>query len=154
MAEQAFLTRHYDDNAKKPDRDPRGAFRTPGDAPAGVVGPLGPASFSLPAVERALADMDGGAPAPAPPALERKRTATAGRASLAAGPPRPGSAAGAGAPASPEPKTPASSQTQHEVLHNFFQSLLSKDRAGATAAVAKGAQAKSPSKSDATDAVE
>ncbi|EIW76376.1 hypothetical protein CONPUDRAFT_168928 [Coniophora puteana RWD-64-598 SS2] len=76
--EQAFLARHYDDNAKKPDRDPRGAFlRNPttsaaeaavngaaggtgAGAGAGIVGPLGNSSFSLPNVERALSEMEAG----------------------------------------------------------------------------------------------
>ena len=61
--EQAFLTKNYDENARRADRDPRGIFRTPTDASAapaaGLVGPLGASSFSLPTVERALAEMEG-----------------------------------------------------------------------------------------------
>jgi dynein light intermediate chain 1 len=137
MSEQVFLTKHYDENAKKSDRDPRGAFRTPGEAAAGVVGPLGSSSFSLPTVERALKEMDGATngPAVAAPVPERKRTTTAGRPPLgssASSSSRPGSTA------PPNPTSPGGGQPRNEVLHNFFQSLLtSKDRAGASAAVSK-----------------
>ncbi|KAJ7853861.1 hypothetical protein B0H13DRAFT_2579942 [Mycena leptocephala] len=58
--EQAFLAKNYDENAKKPDRDPRGAFRDPTDprAAAGLVGPLGGMpSFDLPTVDRVLSEM-------------------------------------------------------------------------------------------------
>jgi dynein light intermediate chain 1, cytosolic len=62
--EQAFLAKNYDENAKKPDRDPRGAFKNPsemaGSAAAGIVGPLGSSSFNLPNVERALKEMESG----------------------------------------------------------------------------------------------
>ena len=55
---------HYESNAKSSDRDPRQTFRTPADPSnvtgAGVVGPLGSSSFSLPTVERALVEMEGG----------------------------------------------------------------------------------------------
>ena len=62
MPEQTFLGRHYDENAKKSDRDPRGAFRNPADASAGIVGPLGSSSFSLPNVEKALSEMESSTP--------------------------------------------------------------------------------------------
>lgn len=153
IPEQAFLAKNYDENAKKPDRDPRGAFRNPADiggAAAGIVGPLGSSTFSLPNVERALSEMEvgiGGTPAPIanttdtnttrrPPTGRPVGTGTrpAGLATLGAStnvPPtgRP--------PASPTPivglPSPTGGQTQHEVLQNFFQSLLSsKDRAGAS----------------------
>ena len=119
--EQAFLAKNYDENARRADRDPRGIFRTPTDASAapaaGLVGPLGASSFSLPTVERALAEMEGG--------LGRR--------------------AGAGAPTSTSPVLgSAPSPTQHEVLQNFFKSLLNpKDRAASpsTSAVSPGAGA-------------
>lgn len=64
MPEPAFLAKNYDENAKKPDKDPRGIFRNPnelsGMAAAGIVGPMGSSSFNLPSVERALVDMEGG----------------------------------------------------------------------------------------------
>ena len=64
MPEQAFLAKNYDENAKKGDRDPRAAFRNqnemPGQIAAGIVGPMGSSSFSLPNVERALTEMEGG----------------------------------------------------------------------------------------------
>jgi len=120
--EQAFLSKNYDENARRADRDPRGIFRTPTDASApapGIVGPLGSSSFSLPTVERALAEMEG---------------ASAG-ATLGGGLRR------AGAPTSPTLGS-APSPTQHEVLQNFFKSLLNpKDRAASpgTSAVSPGA---------------
>ena len=81
------------------------------------MGPLGASSFSLPTVERALAEMEGG--------LGRR--------------------AGAGAPTSTSPVLgSAPSPTQHEVLQNFFKSLLNpKDRAASpsTSAVSPGAGA-------------
>lgn len=147
--EQAFLAKNYDENAKKPDRDPRGAFRNPADltaAAAGIVGPLGSSSFNLPNVERALTEMEvgiGGGPAAADPARRSTRNPAAPSG-------RPPGLAPVGtaptsvrSPASPAPAagspSPTGGQTQHEVLQNFFQSLLSsRDRAGAGAAAAGG----------------
>ncbi|KAG9317814.1 dynein light intermediate chain-domain-containing protein [Chiua virens] len=153
MAEQAFLAKHYDENSKKPDRDPRGAFRNPTDtATAGIVGPLGSSSFSLPNVEKALADMESGLGGSG--ALNASVNGDARR--LSRGSARPTSGLGAaGAAASTTGRTPTSpnlsasqsatgGQTQHEVLQNFFQSLLSsKDRAGAAAASRAAAAAPS-----------
>ncbi|KAF8261673.1 dynein 1 light intermediate chain [Lactarius quietus] len=120
--EQAFLSKNYDENARRADRDPRGIFRTPNDASApptaGLVGPLGSSSFSLPTVERALAEMEG----------------SSGGATLGLG-------RRSGAPTSPILGS-APSPTQHEVLQNFFKSLLNpKDRAASpgTSAVSPGA---------------
>ncbi|KAF8076732.1 dynein light intermediate chain-domain-containing protein [Lyophyllum atratum] len=146
--EQAFLAKNYDENAKKPDRDPRGAFRNPTDltgASAGIVGPLGSSSFSLPNVERALTEMEvgiGGGPGAGAASDPRRSTRNAGAPSG-----RPAGLAPVGTsapatgrpPASPTPASagspsPTAGQTQHEVLQNFFQSLLSsKDRTGAAA---------------------
>jgi dynein light intermediate chain 1 len=86
---------------------------------AGLVGPLGSSSFSLPTVERALAEMEGGSSG-----------TTLGIGKRAGAPTSPiiGSA--------PSP----TGQTQHEVLQNFFKSLLNtKDRA-----VSPGTSAVSP----------
>lgn len=61
--DQALLAKNYDENARHADRNPRGIFRTPTDASAapvaGLVDPLGASSFSLPTIERALAEMEG-----------------------------------------------------------------------------------------------
>lgn len=148
MAEQAFLAKHYDENSKKPDRDPRGAFRNPVEtATAGIVGPLGSSSFNLPNVEKALADMESGLGSGS--ALNASVNGDAARR-LSRGGARPtvGGAATSTtgrAPTSPTLNTSTSStggQTQHEVLQNFFQSLLSsKDRAGASAAASRAAAA-------------
>jgi len=101
-------------------------FRSPVDASAppaaGLVGPLGSSSFSLPTVERALAEMEGGSSG---------TTLGVGRRDGAPTSPIIGSA--------PSP----TGQTQHEVLQNFFKSLLNtKDRGGVspgTSAVSPGA---------------
>ncbi|KAJ6560463.1 dynein light intermediate chain-domain-containing protein [Mycena capillaripes] len=146
--EQAFLAKNYDENAKKPDRDPRGAFRDPADAmrgAAGLVGPLGGMpSFDLPTVDRVLSEMEigiggsanggsAGSGAGAPRAPTRRPAVLA---PTATSPRQPGAPAPVGVPS----PTVAGNPTQHEVLQNFFQSLLSsKDRAGAGAgAAAKG----------------
>lgn len=148
MAEQAFLAKHYDENSKKPDRDPRGAFRNPAEtATAGIVGPLGSSSFSLPNVEKALAEMETGLGGGS--ALNASVNGDAARR-LSRGGARPTSGLSAvggtgasttGRTASPTLSSSPSStggQTQHEVLQNFFQSLLSsKDRAGASAAASR-----------------
>ncbi|KAI9457300.1 dynein light intermediate chain-domain-containing protein [Russula earlei] len=129
--EQAFLAKNYDENTRRADRDPRGMFRSPVDtsAPptAGLVGPLGSTSFSLPTVERALAEMEGGS------------TGT----TLGVG---MGFSKRAGAPTSPIIGSAPSptGQTQHEVLQNFFKSLLNtKDRGAgpSSSAVSPGATA-------------
>jgi len=149
-----FLAKNYDENSKKPNQDPRSAFRNPTEnAAAGIVGPLGSSSFNLPTVERALTEMEAGvgggagaaganlgASASGTSAADRRLSrgarpvsstlSTAGGPTAAAGthlrPPI--------SPTVPSPN-PAGGQTQHEVLQNFFQSLLSsKDRAGASAA--------------------
>lgn len=153
MAEQAFLAKHYDENSKKPDRDPRGAFRNPTEtATAGIVGPLGSSSFSLPTVEKALAEMETGLGGSS--GLSASVNGDASRR-LSRGSARPtsGLSAVGGAGGSTAGRPPASStlstsqsstggQTQHEVLQNFFQSLLSsKDRAGASAAASRAAGA-------------
>lgn len=155
MAEQAFLAKHYDENAKKPDRDPRGAFRNPTEsATAGIVGPMGSSSFSLPNVERALSEMEasmGGSSS-----LSASVNGDATR-KLSRGGTRPTSGLSVGAPgASTVGRTSTSptlgtstnatgGQTQHEVLQNFFQSLLSsKDRAGQSAAASRTAATQSP----------
>jgi len=67
--EQAFLQQHYETLAKDPTRDPRATFKQPVGAEerfggatgaSGVVGPMGSSSFSLPSVEKALVEMEGG----------------------------------------------------------------------------------------------
>ncbi|KAF5321922.1 hypothetical protein D9619_000568 [Psilocybe cf. subviscida] len=158
IPEQTFLARHYDENAKKSDRDPRGAFRNPQDysgPTAGVVGPMGSSTFSLPNVERALSEMESGmgasATSMAPPVgrLPSGRPAsTSSRPGLSTmgSSTSPTLISGARSPISPAGAASATSpggagQTQHEVLQNFFQSLLStKDRA--TSASARNSPAK------------
>jgi dynein light intermediate chain 1 len=153
--EQAFLAKNYDENSKKSDRDPRGPFRNPADlagASAGIVGPLGSSSFDLPNVVRALSEMEtgiGGPPAISAEGAPRRapavRTAASGRptglSTLGTSGMSPTHGAGrtptSPAPATSTPSPTTGGQTQHEVLQNFFQSLLSsKDRPGASAAAA------------------
>ncbi|KAI0252051.1 hypothetical protein BJV78DRAFT_1361192 [Lactifluus subvellereus] len=123
IEKQTFLAKNYDENARRADRDPRGIFRSPADpsAPpaAGLVGPLGSSSFSVPMVERALAEMESGG---------------SGATTLNVG---TGLGKRGGAPS-------PTGQTQHEVLQNFFKSLLNtKDRAPSpgASAVSPGAAA-------------
>lgn len=146
MPEQAFLAKNYDENSKKGDRDPRGAFRNPQDfagAAAGIVGPLGTSSFSLPSVERALTEMEsgmGGGGMTMNLGDAASRRLAAGRANTTVGRPgglpsiSPTNISAARTPVSPggtSATSPGGGSSQHEVLHNFFQSLLStKDRGG------------------------
>ncbi|KAI6034907.1 dynein light intermediate chain-domain-containing protein [Pisolithus orientalis] len=122
-------------------------------ATAGIVGPMGSSSFSLPNVERALSEMEarmGGSSA-----LSASVNGDSAR-KLSRGT-RPTSGLSVGAPgASTVGRTSTSptlgtstnatgGQTQHEVLQNFFQSLLSsKDRAGQSAAASRTAATQSP----------
>ncbi|KAF5363392.1 hypothetical protein D9756_000241 [Leucocoprinus leucothites] len=142
MPEQTFLLKHYDENSKKADRDPRASFRNPTDlttgAPTGIVGPLGSSSFSMPNVERVLNEMENSnilPPNPVNPAADPRKfpNRPPGRsAGLGALNVPTNVAPGARAPSSSNPgssTSPTGPQPQHEVLHNFFQSLLSS-RAG------------------------
>ncbi|KAI6166245.1 dynein light intermediate chain-domain-containing protein [Pisolithus thermaeus] len=155
MAEQAFLAKHYDENAKKPDRDPRGAFRNPAEsATAGIVGPMGSSSFSLPNVERALSEMEAsmggssslGASVNGDTTRKLSRGGTRPTSGLSVG--APGASTAGRTSTSPTLGTSTNAtggQTQHEVLQNFFQSLLSsKDRAGQSAAASRTAATQSP----------
>ncbi|KAI0796973.1 DLIC-domain-containing protein [Abortiporus biennis] len=143
--EQVFLAKNYDENSRRADRDPRGAFRNPTEtAAAGIVGPMGSSSFNLPNVEKALTEMEGG-PSPLSASVSsdggrKSGSRTTGRPTSGLSVPGiPGGAPGRSPVTSPTmPGTPSPSSggpTQHEVLQNFFQSLLSsKDRPGASAA--------------------
>ena len=109
---------------------------------AGIVGPLGSSSFSLPNVERALSEMESGmgpagASAAAGSRIGQRPPAVSARSGGLGGASPPTSAGRV--PTSPTPglgaTSPATGQSQHEVLQNFFQSLLNtKDRTGATPA--------------------
>ena len=169
MPEQTFLGKHYDENAKKSDRDPRGAFRNPADAAAGIVGPLGSSSFSLPNVERALSEMESSTPpiqaagptggAAANPTTAGGRLAGTRPAALSGRSTSglPPAAAGL-PPTSRTPTSPSSSQgaaaaaggqSQHQVLQDFFQSLLNtKGSAGTPRKATNGAAAANGSAED------
>ncbi|KAI0311026.1 dynein light intermediate chain-domain-containing protein [Amylostereum chailletii] len=148
--EQAFLAKNYDENSRRADKDPRGIFRQQNETPsAGIVGPLGIPSLAMPNVEKALTEMEGGLNFSSSLLGAKRPTASVGGRG---GPPASLSASagpgGSRVPASPPlpggSPSPTGGQSQHEVLQNFFQSLLSsKDRAGASAAAAR-ASAKSP----------
>jgi len=134
MPEQAFLAKHYDENAKKPDS--RTSSGNPADL-AGVVGPLQSISFSLPNVDRALSDMETGIGAPVASSTTNADGRRLGPRSSNAGPRPAGLGASISRPAtatSPIASPSPTGQSQHEVLQNFFQSLLTnKDRAAASA---------------------
>lgn len=112
---------------------------------AGVGGSVGPAGANLNASVSGTTAADRRFSRGARPAASALSTA---------GAPASNSGLSARAPASPtaNSSSPTGGQTQHEVLQNFFQSLLSsKDRAGASAA----AQPKtSPPKTNGTGAEE
>ncbi|TCD69233.1 hypothetical protein EIP91_008336 [Steccherinum ochraceum] len=164
--EQVFLAKNYDENARRTDRDPRGAFKNPVEtSAAGIVGPMGSSSFNLPNVEKALTDMESGFSMSSSTNLgasvngDPSRKASGRSAGRPAGNltvPGPGGVPGRSPVASPTLSTtpsPTSGQTQHEVLQNFFQSLLSsKDRPGASTSVrTSGSGPPKPGSGDATD---
>ncbi|KAG8697032.1 hypothetical protein FRC08_006777 [Ceratobasidium sp. 394] len=128
--EQSFLAKHHETLQKDPNRDPRAQFRpdaatTQAVVGTGVVGPMGSSSFSLPSVEKAMMDMDGddvGA------RLARMAGGNTRRIQL---PPAltgaPTLTTPAGAP-SRQNSAGAPQQNEHQVLQNFFQSLLNTRR--------------------------
>ncbi|KZW04365.1 hypothetical protein EXIGLDRAFT_786391 [Exidia glandulosa HHB12029] len=142
--EQGFLAKHYETLSRDPERDPRATFRhAAATGPTGVVGPMGPSSFNLPNVERALVEMESTNEAPATGTGSRNRPANAptrrtqqtdGRNPLAQV--LPGTAGRAGGPASPisatRPAGDLGGPQTHEVLQNFFQSLLVNKNRGST----------------------
>ena len=134
MPEQAFLAKHYDENARKPD-----ARTSSGNAAdlAGVVGPLQSSSFNLPNVDRALSDMETGIGVAAPPISSNAEARRLGPRTSAAAPRPAGLGASISRPttaSSPISSPSPTGQSQHEVLQNFFQSLLTnKDRSAASA---------------------
>ncbi|KZT05638.1 uncharacterized protein LAESUDRAFT_714862 [Laetiporus sulphureus 93-53] len=159
IPEQTFLAKNYDENSKKPDRDPRGAFRNPSEnAGAGVVGPMGSSSFSMPHVERALTEMEGGAIAGAPnlasasssgEATRKTSGRSSGRTSSSTLTAPLASLASRSAASSPAVASPgAGGQTQHEVLQNFFQSLLSSNKGSANAGAAASRAGNVPTKAN------
>jgi dynein light intermediate chain 1 len=117
-----------------------------GTAAAGIVGPLGSSSFNLPTVERALTEMEvgiGGSPVGGGDTGRRVNRTSGRPAGVATLGTSTSSSAATRGPTSPSAlsattPSPTGGQTQHEVLQNFFQSLLSsKDRAGAGGTTAK-----------------
>ncbi|KAJ3812696.1 dynein light intermediate chain-domain-containing protein [Lentinula aff. lateritia] len=136
IPEQSFLARNYDESTKKADRDPRGAFRNPveGDGGAyGIVGPMGTNSFNLPNVEKLFMEMEG-SPSDRSDKLSSSLSDRPDRSDRLSSSlnERPSS----GHDRRTRPTTNrgpqgagGSGQSQHEVLQNFFQSLLSsKDK--------------------------
>ena len=92
--EQVFLQQHYETLAKDPTRDPRATFKQPvgteerfggATGASGVVGPMGSSSFSLPSVEKALVEMEGGGERHRESVSERERP---GPIKTGAAPPR------------------------------------------------------------------
>lgn len=120
-----------------------GLFRNAGENPeangtAGVVGPLGSHSLSLPTVERMLSEMEVGiSPNSSSGSGERGARRLADRHTNRPPPVGTGSGQSTGrTPTSPLSTSPNATggQSQHEVLQNFFQSLLTKDRGSSRAA--------------------
>ncbi|GJJ07202.1 hypothetical protein Clacol_001402 [Clathrus columnatus] len=141
IPEQQFLAMHYESIAKSSDRDPRQTFRAPNDPSnvtgAGVVGPLGSSSFNLPSVEKALVEMEGNS---------GSRTTNVSRPNVTSG--RPAATLSTNGTSSihthSRPQISPnlsnsqsnSTPTQHEVLQNFFNSLLSSRDRSSTGASA------------------
>lgn len=142
MPEQTFLAKHYDESARKPDA--RTSSGNPADL-AGVVGPLQSSSFSLPNVDRALSDMETGIGVPAGSISSNAEGRRLGSRTSAAVPRPAGLGASTSRPAtatSPISSPSPTGQSQHEVLQNFFQSLLTnKDRSAASAGTRAAAKA-------------
>ncbi|EMD40592.1 hypothetical protein CERSUDRAFT_111182 [Gelatoporia subvermispora B] len=143
IPEQQFLAKNFDENSKKADRDPRGAFRNPNESvAAGVVGPMGSSSFNLPNVERALTEMEGtvGGVGAVPLAASvsgdaarrlQGRTAARPPPSTLAVPPAgiPGRSGAPSPTLSSASPSPGGEKTEnHEMLHNFFQDLLRRSK--------------------------
>ncbi|KAG8880265.1 hypothetical protein FRB97_000977, partial [Tulasnella sp. 331] len=158
--EQSFLSRQYEMLAKDPE-DPRIKFREPQKlGEAGVVGPMGSSSFNMPTVVKAmtqmegedvaarLARMGGGAAANAQrnwdPRANTPILAPLTVPSLPNGGPPSSTAVravnktglGVATPGS-NPTTPGGAsatggKSQHEVLQDFFQSLLQKGGGAST----------------------
>ncbi|EJU06359.1 hypothetical protein DACRYDRAFT_45062 [Dacryopinax primogenitus] len=147
--EQTFLAAHYE--ALQKDRDPRATFRQPiavsgqaGAVETGVVGPMGSSSFNLPSVEKAMQEMETEEPQPGKEISPRSAPPPVA--------PAPRSARLPVGPTEAIGRTPGSpgGSSQHEVLQNFFQSLLVPNRTSSAArsgsAISKSpAQGTSPS---------
>ena len=147
VPEQTFLAKNYDENAKKGDKDPRAAFRNqnelPGQIAAGIVGPMGSSSFSLPNVEKALTEMESGfSIGPVSIGASDRRTTRRVRRRhdqllsrltiddiFQEVPVRPSNT-----------PSPATGQNQHDVLQSFFQSLLVARAAGPRSPSAQNGQ--------------
>ncbi|GAA97376.1 uncharacterized protein L969DRAFT_94433 [Mixia osmundae IAM 14324] len=109
--EQEFLKEHYDALQKdKVSTDAKSQFKT---ASTGRMGPMtgSTASLDMPGVDKALAASAIASPISKPKSPSNQAPAAA---PLAA--------------AIPSPLTPQSGQSQNEVLHNFFQSLLTRGK--------------------------
>ncbi|KAG8926656.1 hypothetical protein FRC02_008758 [Tulasnella sp. 418] len=173
--EQAFLAKHYELLAKDPSRDPRQSFRQPQNPSdtgvgAGVVGPMGSSSFSLPSVEKVMVQLEGedvGArlarmgttrrqdTRPNPSVNPLLAAAAAIQPGQGQGPLVNGSASrltlstktgiAAGGQASPSLSTTGTGGiSQREVLQNFFQTLL-RDKPSSAAAPPSTSTTSNPS---------
>ncbi|KAJ3879617.1 hypothetical protein F5051DRAFT_484556, partial [Lentinula edodes] len=127
IPEQSFLARNYDESTKKADRDPRGAFGNPveGDGGpytgTGIVGPIGTNSFNLLNVEKLFMEMEG-SPSDRSDKLSSSLSDRPDRSLISL-------ALQLVSVWHFTHHTGGSGQSQHEVLQNFFQSLLnSKDK--------------------------
>lgn len=147
--EQVFLAKNYDENSKKPDRDPRGAFKNPSENPAaGVVGPMGSSSFNLPNVERALTEMEGAIGGPSSLSMSggtdarKLPTRTSTRPPSAGLSVSPNTRPQVGSPTLASAPSPPTDQMRHELLQDFFKKLLDGKDRGGTNPASKSATAK------------
>ncbi|ELU45645.1 dynein 1 light intermediate chain [Rhizoctonia solani AG-1 IA] len=148
--DQSFLSKHYESLQKDPNRDPRAQFRpdpaTAQGTGAGVVGPMGSSSFSLPSVEKAMMDMDGDdVSAKLARMAGASSTRRAQMASALTNPPSSGlNQAPIPPPLTRSGTSSGSQQNEHQVLQNFFQSLLNTRRDSTPAGGASGATNTNP----------
>ncbi|KAK4688250.1 dynein cytoplasmic 1 light intermediate chain, partial [Tremellales sp. Uapishka_1] len=131
--EQAFLSRQLDILQKDPNRDPRASFRAAAasaSATSGVVGPVDSGGLSLPGVEKAMAEMEGGTAEDLKERFARiaRRESSKGGAG---GMPLPSPTVSTSASA-PSPTT-STAAVPNEALHNFFQGLLATRTKSSTA---------------------
>ena len=132
--ETSFLAKHFESLSKDPQRDPRNTFKQASKPESvayasGIVGPMDSDSLNLPSVERVLRNENGG---PLESSEAADATSTPYKPKLGhahslshSQPFTPTASSNPPASQSNQGTPSAIAPSQHEVLQNFFQSLLS-----------------------------